>query len=268
MQALKRILGFGVGFGAGIAALTGATYLVSGMWLPLALSVLMAALFYFSPWITSCGLAGPMSTAVLFGVCAGWLATSGVTARKIDVSYFPSLVFTVMAILAVLFAFASVMAVPAKQRSPGWPLLTLVILVSLVAAASSSAGSAGVMSRWIMAHLGLSRTDTETAVYWVRKSIHFTYYGFVALTASVAAKRAKEPVGKAILFAFLTALSLSSFDELRQSGLADRTGSFYDVLLDLSGAATFLFLTNLRSKPTRPAVTEKTPSQPRKPPKR
>ena len=115
----------------------------------------------------------------------------------------------------------------------------------LVGYFSSGAGGAGPMLTWLTAH-GCTDPQAHLITLCFRKTIHFTFYGTVGWTALQAARQATDSSSAAVRTALLAAVALASFDELRQSGYTSRTGSAWDVLLDFSGAAVFIGLSEWR----------------------
>ncbi|MFK7898840.1 MAG: VanZ family protein [Myxococcota bacterium] len=72
---------------------------------------------------------------------------------------------------------------------------------------------------------------------WIRKSAHFIEYGILALLTFRAALLSvnKNRLATAGWTALFIVLALASADEARQAFSPVRTGSPYDVLIDLSG---------------------------------
>lgn len=124
-------------------------------------------------------------------------------------------------------------------------LLLLAVQVALVAYFSSGRGGSGAMVHWLVAQ-GLSDAQAHSLTLAFRKTVHFTFYGTVGWTALQAARGSGAERNKAVRTALLAALAVASFDELRQSGYANRTASAWDVLLDLAGAFTFVGLSVFR----------------------
>lgn len=139
---------------------------------------------------------------------------------------------------------------PIKRAAP-W-LLGALVFAGLVAYFSSSAGGGGSMIQWIAKTFGVSHPFAEAATYVVRKTIHFSFYAGTAIVMGRAAFRGGEAPKPAIAIALAYALLLATFDETRQSGFADRSGSPIDVALDLTGSLTGIALT-FRRKPARRA---------------
>lgn len=121
-------------------------------------------------------------------------------------------------------------------------LFGLVLLPMLLAYYSSPAGSPGDLAYRISQWLGVSEDAGEAILIGARKTVHFVFYGFMALIAWLRFSR--SPAVWAIAFVLFHA----AFDELRQSGYVSRTGSIWDVLIDLAGALTFIAIARARVK--------------------
>ena len=129
----------------------------------------------------------------------------------------------------------------ARNRKLGAPLVAIAIFAMMVGYFSSAKGGADPMERWLVLH-GYNDAQAHEITIIFRKTVHFTFYGSVGLASSIVGWRATEREGDAVRTGLLAALSLASFDELRQAAFANRTGSAWDVLLDMAGAATFIGL--------------------------
>ena len=113
----------------------------------------------------------------------------------------------------------------------------LFLLAWAVALLSSNRGGPDPMRHLLEQWLGLSPDQADAYVFWIRKSIHFLFYGFVALSAMLSASgRHRQLIGLGF------AATLAIFDEYRQSAFALRSGSVVDVLLDLSGTVALTTL--------------------------
>lgn len=258
VRAILRLAAFGFSFAVvGVFLAIFSTRLPEA-WLPLGLGVFVGLLFHFEPWMTKRGLATPLTVATGSGALAGWFASSRSTGKSVDLAYFPAQAFALFAAIALSIGIVVLLSQPAKQRRPGWWLLFPVLMVWVVSVGSSSAGGSGSMHRWVTTYLHLSQADAETLVHWVRKTIHFTWYGLLGLTARNAAASAGEKPLVAARFSLLLTALVASFDELRQASQPGRTSSAYDVLLDLAGAAVFVTAVSLlrRSSP-KPAASSK-----------
>ena len=143
-----------------------------------------------------------------------------------------------------------IFALKAKGEPVALPLAFLGGAVVLVAYFSGGQGSSGTMLRWLVAH-GMSDSHAHQVTLAFRKTVHFTFYGLTGLTALCAARAAEAESPEAVRTALLAAFTLAAFDEFRQSGYANRTGSAWDMLLDLAGAAAFVGLSVWRARKKR-----------------
>lgn len=128
-----------------------------------------------------------------------------------------------------------------RNRSLGIPLTVVAVLAVLVGFFSSAKGGADPMQHWLVLH-GYNEAQAHEITLIFRKTVHFTFYGTVGLTSTVLGWRATGKESDAVRTGLFAALFLAAFDELRQSAYTNRSGSAWDVLLDLAGAATFIGL--------------------------
>lgn len=125
---------------------------------------------------------------------------------------------------------------------PVWAIFLLwVFAIGLV---SGGSGGAGGWGDWFARLLGISSTQAEVVVWWIRKGIHFFYYGVMAALAVRVCDHDRNP--RPILAAALWTLGIAAFDESRQLFTPYRSGSALDFVLDAAGAAVFLGLWHLR----------------------
>lgn len=112
-----------------------------------------------------------------------------------------------------------------------------------LAFASGPGGGADPMMAWFQS-LGMSQSMAEMTILIFRKTIHFVYYGLLALLAGAAAFHGRSDSRKwgPMVVGFLFMLLHAVFDEFRQSNVSIRTGSWIDVGVDSLGALTFLWL--------------------------
>lgn len=87
---------------------------------------------------------------------------------------------------------------------------------------------------------------------YIRKLAHVTEYAILAFWAARAFSSSSLEFLRRFwfVFAFVLVLLIASIDETNQSYIASRTGSIYDVALDVSGGlamiVVFYFVTNRR----------------------
>lgn len=119
------------------------------------------------------------------------------------------------------------------STSRPWTFVAAVLLAGL-AFLSARTGGAGTMVPWFAGWLPSAWVGP--VVIGVRKMVHATFYP--ALAYSVLRAEPSTGRGRAFLFVAIFAV----FDEVRQSAIPGRTGSAWDVLLDLVAAGVLLFL--------------------------
>ena len=127
-------------------------------------------------------------------------------------------------------------------------LLVSAAMGCFLAAASSSAGAPGWMVEWFIHTVGLSPDAAYTTTIVLRKVVHFTYFGLIALFAFQGALRIAHDLKRSVLFALLWVGTFAAFDELSQLASPKRTGSILDFGLDMLGAAVFLAFASSRSR--------------------
>lgn len=128
-----------------------------------------------------------------------------------------------------------------------WRYGPLVFWIALICYASTAAMSAGQTSRFIgplLRWLFPEITDTQLLVahMTVRKLAHLTEYGVLALLASRAFLSSSKDFLRRrwFLAAFALAAALALLDELNQKFTPGRGGTFWDSLLDMTGATLAL----------------------------
>lgn len=130
--------------------------------------------------------------------------------------------------------------------------ICVIVIFSSSSDAFSSANTGHVLRPFIQDLLGqLSNLNWAKLLYDIRKTGHFFGYGFVSLVffrawrMTFRLSRSYSAVTaslRAAAVALLSTLVLSSADEFHQSFLPQRTGSPFDVLLDMCGAITCLLI--------------------------
>lgn len=133
------------------------------------------------------------------------------------------------------------------------PAAICVVLIAISSSDAFSSDSTGHLLRpFVEAILGALANHTWCRLLFdLRKVGHFFAYGFVSLVFFRAwrmtfrlshAYSAVTASLRAAAVALLSTLVLSSADEFHQSFLPKRTGSPFDVLLDMCGAITCLLI--------------------------
>jgi VanZ family protein len=107
--------------------------------------------------------------------------------------------------------------------------------------------------RWLFEDLD-PRTKYKLLVA-IRKSAHFTEYAILAVLTFRAAllSAPRHPLTTAVWVALFIVATLAGADEIRQAFSPVRTGSPYDVMLDLSGGVVAILGVALITRRMRPA---------------
>jgi len=211
------------------------------IWLPLLMGVALAAVVSAQPWLTSSRLATLFCASMTLGTSFTYaLSTKPVTSR------FGSAVpkFELVG-LGVVFLFVSLLFLGRglfqKKTSKMAAWLIIPIAAScIVGYVSGGIGGSDHMVRLFIRLFHLSQSQAEVIVHYVRKGIHLSAYGILGFSLLRSATAGSASKGKAFAFAMLGTLCVASFDELRQTAAPNRTGSAWDVALDLSGALVFV----------------------------
>lgn len=125
----------------------------------------------------------------------------------------------------------------------------LIFVAAIILFASTTQASMSETSRFIrplLEFLFPNSPDRTLITYhqYIRKFAHFAEYAGLGFFASRAFwNSGKEALGKYWhLIAFIVVIIIASIDELNQSFNPTRTGSIYDVLLDLFGGSVMITL--------------------------
>ncbi len=141
----------------------------------------------------------------------------------------------------LLFPLVGLVPVLLNRNRAAWLLWVAWSAGFFVAYLSGGVGGAGRFFAWLRAQ-GLTLEQTEMVVLIVRKSIHVTAYGGFAFCAFGGLREFLWGQRGRLAFAVLWPLAFAIFDEVKQSRASGRTGSAWDVLIDLGGIAVFLGL--------------------------
>ena len=119
------------------------------------------------------------------------------------------------------------------------PILWAAVILSASTDAFSSANTGGVLEAivsWLLGHpLAPASLDAWNLV--VRKCAHLTEYGILgALTFRALRGRQKLWSWRWAIGAILLAACIASIDEIHQTFVPSRTGTWHDALLDVAGA--------------------------------
>jgi VanZ family protein len=146
---------------------------------------------------------------------------------------------------AVFLIYRFTTAETGSRAVYGWAV-AIVIMSWLIAFFSSPNGSSGGMISMATHLLRLNRAQAETLIFFVRKSVHLSFYGLLGWVGFRWSMTLGAGLRRAIAFALLLVLAHASFDEGRQTFFPDRTASILDVVLDCCGATILVCLSAVR----------------------
>ncbi len=95
---------------------------------------------------------------------------------------------------------------------------------------------------FVFPHAPVETIDVYHA--YIRKIAHLTEYAILAFWASRAFFYSRQSFLRQFwfIFAFVLIALVASMDETNQSYIASRTGSVYDVLLDIAGGTAMILI--------------------------
>jgi VanZ family protein len=222
----------------------------------------VALLFFHSAWVEPAGSRFASVLAVVVPVAILVAMRTDFAASAWSLVYSPAVLAAVLLsmwelpaatiLLALAGAGASVVVWSARQdrgynTRPAWLLGGAVLLGCFVAFYSSPQGAPGDLALRIAHFLHISPAAGEAILIGARKTVHFLFYGLMGLLAWKAALQARASLQKSWLFGLFFVLAHALFDEGRQSMYASRTGSGWDVGLDILGAVCFIAFASRRS---------------------
>lgn len=108
--------------------------------------------------------------------------------------------------------------------------LPVILWAALILSSSNDSFSSGHSHGWLETFLG--RNFPELVNHAVRKAGHILFYGILGALAWRADRRWFVALG--------VVLTVASFDEYKQSLTRERTGTVWDVLLDVCSALLFI----------------------------
>jgi VanZ family protein len=239
----------GFALGAAVAA-TGILFLnlaCRGVWLPSLMIAVMGLLFASHPRLSKASASGWL--VALFGVVAlgVWIKANGPETIKPfrEIARLMPVLLGALA-LPILVVFLRRNATAQPREVIYFPVAFVFLLAAwAIVYFSGGKGGADPMVRFFADVFGISMEQARMATIAVRKTIHFCVYGTVAWTAYRIANP-RFDLRSAVLFGLGIALTFAIFDEWSQSGTTERSGSAWDVGLDMLGAASFLGVSVLR----------------------
>lgn len=144
--------------------------------------------------------------------------------------------------IAALIAVAGSWAI---GRLLGQPVALCVAIGWATAHFSGATGGASGMHEWLIRAFGLDAETAWNAMVLLRKGMHFFGYGLLAQSARAIASRLD--LTRPVALGLLWCLAHAAVDEARQAGTPGRTGTLWDVVLNLSGAVFAMAVAELLS---------------------
>jgi VanZ family protein len=238
-RVITRTVAFGFGYLATLLLVCGLNIVYRGIWLPAGLAGVLGYLLAFLPRFRDGALR--LYAAALFGSVATvlWMATTKMlpVSRNAELTRLILPLFGFVALGLVVSLIVEFRKIPATTRPAlGW-LFALFTVGWIVAFFSSAKGGADPMIAWVQSVLHLSADQA---------------YAAAGLAAWRLARGSGAPPDRSTVFALSAPLATAIFDEVRQSTIAGRTGSVWDVLLDMVGVAVVVLI--WRSKDRAPQV--------------
>lgn len=227
------------------------------VWLPIVMGIAMTVVVRYQPWLRISGLGVLVSGTLLFGLTFTYCLSAQVPISRFG-SRSPNAALIVEGSLFAL-SFLPFLGVGLTSRKTApvtaW-MIVPILAVCVVGYVSGGIGGADHMQKWLISVFQLPQDQAETIIHWLRKTIHFVAYGSVGYCLFRSAIAGRSSKKRAILFSLLMVLCLASFDELRQTTAPNRTGSAWDVTLDMTGATVFAFLgaATVANAPRKPSV--------------
>jgi len=140
----------------------------------------------------------------------------------------------------------------------------ILLWIGVIFFLSSDQGSSTQTSRFIrplLKFLFPSAPEETLQIYhgFVRKGAHVTEYAILALLAARVFSKSSIAAlyNHRYLFPILLVALVACLDELNQSFGASRTGSGWDILLDISGGVAMILLLRLIGKPRGAGVSNR-----------
>lgn len=209
-------------------------------WMPITFCCLVVWFFARATWLPTIPYRILACSAVCLNITSLFLISSVQRMNIFQRERPPALQYMLIGggILTVATLF-TMLPIPKGKKKAAVLVFGAVLMASFIGYISSSQGGPNPMIAFFQHKFGLSASGAETATILVRKTIHFTFYGTFGLLLYLAMRSAKPAPQKALLIALGGVLALACFDEIRQTTADFRTGSPWDVCLDMAGAATF-----------------------------
>jgi VanZ family protein len=126
------------------------------------------------------------------------------------------------------------------------PLFLWIGVIFLLSSGSGSMAATSKIIRPVLEFLfpAASEESLQLMHFYIRKAAHFTEYAVLALWAIRAFKRSAAGMlsRNFYFFSFAVVVLVASLDEINQRFISSRTGSIWDVALDISGGVFAVFI--------------------------
>ena len=122
------------------------------------------------------------------------------------------------------------------------PLFLWIVVIFFLSSNLGSTSHTSMFVRPILDFLFPNAPEEMLQLYhaYVRKAAHFTEYAILAFLAVWALGRSASGIMRTLAVGLLIVVLVAALDEYNQSFSLSRTGSYVDVLLDISGGFTML----------------------------
>ncbi len=142
-----------------------------------------------------------------------------------------------------------------KWRESIYVYAPLILWIGLIFFLSTGQGAASETSRIIRPLLEFlfpyaSEETLREYHGYIRKTAHFAEYAIMAFLAVRAFSRSTVGTlrNRPFIYSFVLVVLVAAADEFNQSFLVSRTGSAWDVLLDVSGGTAMIVLIRMLQK--------------------
>jgi hypothetical protein len=235
-------------FGAVLVVQLGLSGVSTQIWILPAYAVIVAVALGLAPKIRESEARLPLLAAHLCALFLAFIYSNDMT-RVSDTT--AQVLHLGLGVLWACLGLGLLLVAGQMFRKGGSPVAWALVVCAVGCLVAYFSGERGGNGSWIdevMRVFGWDRATAENAVFWLRKSLHFGFYGTVAWLGWRVARVGGATVATALGTGTLVALASALVDEGRQLTVAGRTGSGWDVVLDCAGAATFLALGAWRAR--------------------
>ena len=243
MKLVVRLGAFAIGAAGAILLIGVLNNTFPWFWLPVLMGIAISIVVGSQQWFITTRLAGLFCCALTLG-CTLTFAITTLPVTTFFGSMFPKLLqFICLCLFLICLGLFVARGLTQRKtaKMTAW-LLVPIAAACVLGCVSGGVGGGNHMIYFAMHYLHMTKDQADIVVHYVRKTIHFSAYGFLGLSCFRAAIAGSAAKGRAIAFALLCILCLASFDEMRQTTAPNRTGSPWDVALDMTGSSFFVLV--------------------------